>query len=135
MDLLLDTHAFLWFITGDKQLSDNALTKIKNPDKKCFISIASIWEIVIKYSLDKLEIKGGFQTVENFLENNDIELLPINLNHTKNLLKLEQHHRDPFDSQRNPLKLFDFPVFRIPFSKIRKLQKEQNFKYVRNYRK
>ncbi len=97
MDLLLDTHAFLWFITGDKQLSDNALAKIKNPDKKCFISIASIWEIVIKYSLDKLEIKGGFQTVENFLENNDIELLPINLKHTKNLLKLEQHHRDPFD--------------------------------------
>jgi PIN domain nuclease of toxin-antitoxin system len=48
-------------------------------------------------SLDKLEIKGGFNTVEDFLNNNDIEILPIDLSHTRKLLKLEHFHNDPFD--------------------------------------
>jgi PIN domain nuclease of toxin-antitoxin system len=97
MDLLLDTHAFLWFITGDTQLPARVVKLIDDADNKCFVSIASIWEIVVKLSLDKLEIKGGFETIEDFLENNDIEILPVDFNHTKMLLKLEHHHRDPFD--------------------------------------
>lgn len=47
MDLLLDTHAFLWYITGDKQLPDKIVEKINDSTNRCFISIASIWEIVI----------------------------------------------------------------------------------------
>jgi len=70
---------------------------INNHDNRCFISIASIWEIVIKLSLNKLDIKGGFQTVEDFLENNDFEILPIDLGDTKVLLNLKFQHRDPFD--------------------------------------
>ena len=97
MDLLLDTHAFLWFITGDKQLPQKVVEKISDDINRCFISIASIWEIVIKLSLDKLEIKGGFETIENFLENNDFEILPIDFDDTKNLLSLDLIHRDPFD--------------------------------------
>jgi PIN domain nuclease of toxin-antitoxin system len=97
MDLLIDTHAFLWFITGDKQLPVITVKLIGDSDNKCFVSIASIWEIVIKLSLDKLEIKGGFNTIENFLNNNDIEILSIDLSHTKKLLKLEHFHNDPFD--------------------------------------
>jgi PIN domain nuclease of toxin-antitoxin system len=97
MDLLLDTHAFLWFITGDKQLPIKIVNQIINTDNKCFVSIASIWEIVIKLSIDKLNIRGGFETVEDFLENNDFEILPINFSHTKKLLKLPHHHNDPFD--------------------------------------
>ncbi len=54
MDLLLDTHVFLWFITGDKQLPKKIIEEINNESNYCFISIASIWEIVIKLSLDKL---------------------------------------------------------------------------------
>lgn len=97
MDLLLDTHAFLWFITGDKQLPEKTVKLIGNSDNKCFVSIASIWEIVIKLSLDKLEIKGGFNTVEDFLNNNDIEILSVDFSHTKQLLTLEHPHNDPFD--------------------------------------
>ena len=88
MDLLIDTHAFLWFITGDKQLPEKTVKLIGNSDNKCLVSIASIWEIVIKLSLDKLEIKGGFNTIEDFLNNNDIEILPIYFSHTKQLLTL-----------------------------------------------
>jgi len=97
MKLLLDTHTFLWYITGDKQIPQKDIELIRNNINHRWISIASIWEIVIKMSLNKLEIKGGFQTIENFLENNDIEILPIDFNHTKRLLSLPLLHNDPFD--------------------------------------
>lgn len=97
MDLLIDTHAFLWYITGDKQLPDKIIEKINDETNRCFISIASIWEIVIKLSLDKLEIKGGFNTIEDFLENNDFEILPVDFDDTKTLLDMDLIHRDPFD--------------------------------------
>jgi len=97
MKLLLDTHIFLWFITADKQIPQKIIELISNLNNKRWISIASIWEIVIKMSLNKLEIKGGFQTIEDFLGNNDVEILPISFNHTKRLLSLPLLHNDPFD--------------------------------------
>lgn len=97
MDLLLDTHVFLWFINGENQLPDKIVKQIVDKNNHCFVSIASIWEIVIKLSIDKLEIRGGFDTIEDFLDNNDIEILPISFSHTKRLLKLPNLHRDPFD--------------------------------------
>ncbi len=97
MNLLLDTHAFLWFISGDKKLSDPSVQIINNLDNNRFVSIASIWEIIIKLSLDRLEINGGFDIVEDFLKNNDVKILPIDFPDLKILLNLEMHHRDPFD--------------------------------------
>jgi PIN domain nuclease of toxin-antitoxin system len=97
MDILLDTHAILWYITGDKQLPNKMVDIINDTSNRCFISIASIWEVVIKLSLDKLNIKGGFDTIEDFIENNDFEILPIDFDDTKTLLGLELIHRDPFD--------------------------------------
>ena len=97
MNLLLDTHAFLWYITGDDQLPKNVLETINDNSNNCFISIASIWEIVIKLSIDKLEIMGGFKTIEDFLDNNDFEILPIDFDDIKTLLKMDFFHRDPFD--------------------------------------
>ena len=97
MDLLLDAHAFLWYIDGNKQLPEKIVKIINTKSNRCFVSIASIWEIVIKLSIDKLEIKGGFKTIENFLDNNDFEILPIDLGDAKTLLKLDFFHRDPFD--------------------------------------
>lgn len=97
MNLLLDTHVFLWFISGDNQLPESIIEKISDTKNNCFISIASIWEIAIKLAIDKLEIQDGFKTIENFLENNDIEILPINIRHLKELISLPRHHNDPFD--------------------------------------
>ena len=57
MNNLLDTHAFIWFIEGDNQLSDQARKSIERNDVISFISIASLWEISIKISLKKLELK------------------------------------------------------------------------------
>jgi PIN domain nuclease of toxin-antitoxin system len=97
MNILLDTHTFLWYITGDIRIPQKMLTLINDNKNDCCVSIASIWEIVIKMTLNKLEIKGGFKTIEDFLENNDFEILPINFNHTKRLLSLPLLHKDPFD--------------------------------------
>ena len=97
MELLLDTHALLWYLSGDKNLSKNAAQHINDQRNHCYVSIASLWEIAVKPSLKKLEIKGGFETVEDFLRNNDFEIMPIDVGHTKLLLTLEYHHRDPLD--------------------------------------
>jgi len=51
----------------------------------------------IKLSLEKLEINGGFNTIEDFIENNDIEILSVNVSHTRKLLSLVPIHKDPFD--------------------------------------
>ena len=97
MQLLLDTHTFIWFISGDKALPKKVVAIIKNVDNKCFISIASIWEIAIKSSLNKLTLKSGFNKISDFLSENDIEILPITFEHLQTVLSLKYHHRDPFD--------------------------------------
>lgn len=97
MDLLLDTHAFIWFMNGDEMFGSDVKNLIINTSNKCFISIASIWEIAIKLSLQKLELHSGFSQILNFLSANDIELLPIDFNHLQTLLTLHFHHKDPFD--------------------------------------
>ena len=97
MDLLLDTHAFIWFLNGDNQLPTSIKDTIAATSNKCFLSIASLWEIAIKSSLNKLELQGDFNQIANFLNDNDIELLPITFEHIQRLLQLDFYHRDPFD--------------------------------------
>ena len=60
MNLLLDTHTFIWFINGDQSLPDKVIAKVKNIDNQCFLSIASIWEIAKKMKLSKLQLKSDF---------------------------------------------------------------------------
>jgi len=97
MDLLLDTHAFIWFLNGDNQIPDILKKEISNASNKCYISIASLWEIAIKLSLKKLDLNGEFGQIATLLNENDIEILPITFDHIQRLLQLEFYHRDPFD--------------------------------------
>ncbi|PSL46046.1 PIN domain nuclease of toxin-antitoxin system [Chitinophaga niastensis] len=97
MQLLLDTHAFIWFVAGDDSLPPKVVAAIKNVNNKCYLSIGSIWEMAIKISLKKLELKSDFNKIIEILEDNDIEILPITFSHIQKLLSLEWHHRDPFD--------------------------------------
>ncbi|MBD0331752.1 MAG: type II toxin-antitoxin system VapC family toxin [Chitinophagaceae bacterium] len=97
MDLLLDTHPFIWFLNGDEQLPANLKNIIADITNKCFLSIASLWEIAIKSSLGKLELKGDFNQIAGFLSDNDIALLPITFEHLQRLMQHPFHHRDPFD--------------------------------------
>lgn len=97
MDLLLDTHSFIWFLNGNEQLPKGLKSSIADTTNKCFLSIASLWEIAIKSSLGKLELKGNFNRIASFLTDNDIEILPITFEHLQHLIQLPFHHRDPFD--------------------------------------
>ena len=97
MKILLDTHALIWFTEGDAKLSFNAKTEILKDENQRFISIASLWEIVIKTSIGKLELNQSVNDIKTVLDINNISLLGINFNHLTILLTLPQYHKDPFD--------------------------------------
>lgn len=98
MRLLLDTHAFLWFIQGNNNLSDAARSFIEDPANQKLISIASLWEIAIKVSIGKLEVEMPMtELVEQQVLGNAFSLLSIAPEHLNELAKLPFHHKDPFD--------------------------------------
>jgi PIN domain nuclease of toxin-antitoxin system len=96
MRYLLDTHALLWFINGEG-LPENIASEITEPNNNIYLSIASIWEIAIKYSLGKLTMQIAFNDIKAFLVTNNVTLLPIEFPHIQELIKLPFNHNDPFD--------------------------------------
>ncbi len=98
MRILLDTHAFLWFILDDPKLSRVAKQRIVDPDAAVLVSPASYWEIAIKISLGKYALPEPYALfMERELARNDFAILPIEPKHTALLTDLPFHHRDPFD--------------------------------------
>ncbi|MFZ0362148.1 MAG: type II toxin-antitoxin system VapC family toxin [Terriglobales bacterium] len=97
MRTLLDTHAFLWGIAGDRRMSQHARDIFIGPSN-LLMSIASIWEILIKVQLGKLNLPqpAGPYIIRKLAENR-IEVLPITLDHVLGIESLPLHHRDPFD--------------------------------------
>ena len=96
MTLLLDTHAFLWWVSDDPRLRRRARAAITS--SPCVLSLASCWEMAIKVSLGKLTLSrpvGRF--VQEQIEANGFSLLEITLEHTAGVASLPFHHRDPFD--------------------------------------
>lgn len=97
MNYLLDTHTFMWFVSNSRELSQSAKELIEDDTSNLFLSIASIWEIGIKNSLGKLDVKGDFDSIPDDLKVNDIEIMFIEFEHVSLVNKLPFHHRDPFD--------------------------------------
>ena len=98
MRLLLDTHVFLWFVTGNAGLSDSARALIEDQGNERLLSIASLWEMAIKASMGRLTLALPFtEIVRQQVTGNAIDLLPIAAEHLDVLQTLPFHHRDPFD--------------------------------------
>lgn len=97
MRYLIDTHVFLWFVSNTEELSQIARTLIEDSQNEIFISIASLWEISIKTAIGKLNINGNYESVIDDVNDNSIQVLPINFAHTVEQNTLPFHHRDPFD--------------------------------------
>ena len=97
MRTLLDTHAFLWGIAGDRRMSQHARDIFIGPSDLS-MSVASIWEILIKAQTGKLNFPqpAGPYVIRKLAENG-IETLPVNLDHLLAFERLPLHHRDPFD--------------------------------------
>ena len=97
MKILLDTHAFIWFLEGSDRLSEKARKNIESDANQVYISIASFWEMAVKVSLGKLDLAIAFDELHTLAMENEIELLPIQLEHTQWVAQLPFHHKDPFD--------------------------------------
>lgn len=98
MNYLIDTNILIMFIRDDEKLNVHHKNLIMSENNRVFISIASLWEICIKYSLGKLELTITLAELFDIIENKtDIELLPITKESILILEKLPFHHRDPFD--------------------------------------
>jgi PIN domain nuclease of toxin-antitoxin system len=96
--LLIDTHALLWFLKDDPQLSSPAKALIENPANRKLVSVASCWEIAIKSGLGKLKLgEPAANLLARELPRNNFDLLSIALEHATAVENLPSHHKDPFD--------------------------------------
>lgn len=91
---LVDTQIFIWWMEQNKRLSEDVVALLNDTDKKIYISVASIWEIVIKKANKKLrtphDIEGGIKEA-------GFTVLPIEISHVLTVGVLPLHHKDPFD--------------------------------------
>ncbi len=98
MKYLLDTHVFLWWISDDIRLPQIVRKRLESFRDGIFVSVASLWEIVLKYRLGRLQLP---EPVEPFLmrqiAQNGFEVLTIHSHHIFQTLSLPPLHRDPFD--------------------------------------
>lgn len=98
MRLLLDTHAFLWWVADDPQLSSRARELIGDGSNEVLFSVASAWEIVVKTSIGRLWLQDEPAAfIDEQLKANDFGVLPIHLRHALTVADLPDLHRDPFD--------------------------------------
>jgi PIN domain nuclease of toxin-antitoxin system len=97
MTYLLDTHAFLWLLSGDRRLSPLAKRLFLASSTELVLSIVSAWEVSIKYSLGKLRLPDmPRRWLRRHLSAQSIELLPVSFDQVTLVAELPFHHRDPF---------------------------------------
>ena len=95
---LLDTHALLWWLFDDPELSEASREIIADPDNRILVSSASAWEITTKYRLGRLDgAKELARDVATWVERAGFEELPIRIPHAQRAGSWPQAHRDPFD--------------------------------------
>jgi PIN domain nuclease of toxin-antitoxin system len=95
MRILLDTHALLWWLTDDPELGRKARDHIAEAENTIVVSSASLWEIVIKQRLGKLE--GEIVEIEKEVARQGMVRLNVLADHLIELSTMAVHHRDPFD--------------------------------------
>jgi len=94
---LLDTHTFIWWDSDPSKLSAKVLAFLQNPANTLLLSVASIWEILIKQQLGKLTLSVPLVTILAQQQANGIQILPVTLDHVLALESLPTPHKDPFD--------------------------------------
>lgn len=98
MKILLDTHIFLWFISGDPRLLPTVQDAICDPNSDVFLSSVSIWEAMVKNQLGKLPLPESPELyLPKHRERHQIASLALDESSVIQLAKLPPLHRDPFD--------------------------------------
>jgi PIN domain nuclease of toxin-antitoxin system len=93
--LLLDTLALIWWMSDDERIGPQARALIADPGNDVLISVVSLWEIVVKLRVGKLE--ADIQEIAGACESSGFIPLDVRLDHLRQLATLPMHHRDPFD--------------------------------------
>ncbi len=99
MKLLLDTQALLWMVADDPRLGETPRSLLQSADE-LFWSIASLWEIGIKLSLDRPDFRLGpnwARLIPEEMQRNGIRRLDLEPAHCDEVARLPWHHRDTFD--------------------------------------
>jgi PIN domain nuclease of toxin-antitoxin system len=91
---LIDSHVFLWWSAADPALSSTAGDAIADPANEVLISIAALWELVIKASLGKLSLPAD---IESMVASQGFSVLAVAFDHLRQIASLPLLHRDPFD--------------------------------------
>ena len=97
MNVLLDTHTFIWYIEGNAKLTQKARDVIEVSGDKIYLSIISLWEIAIKTGKKQLTLQNEFDDLLDVLHSLEIEILTITFADTQIYKNLPLHHGDPFD--------------------------------------
>lgn len=98
MKLLLDTHIFLWFITGDQQLSEKFQKEIRSKNNDVYLSVVSLWEIIVKYQLEKLSLPIAPEIyIPEQRSKHLIQSMKLTEEDVSKLSTLPFIHHDPFD--------------------------------------
>jgi PIN domain nuclease of toxin-antitoxin system len=98
MNVLLDTHAFLWWVIDDAKLSKIAKEIIADPTNTIYLSVVSAWEIIIKERTGKLTLpEPPAIYIPSRLASNQLISLDVQMQHVLQIASLPDHHRDPFD--------------------------------------
>ena len=97
MNGLLDTHAFIWWDSDPDRLSEAARSFLLEPANIVFLSVVSVWEMVVKHALGKLHLHRPLDIIVREQQANDIRILPIGLDHALAVGDLAPIHKDPFD--------------------------------------
>ena len=96
--ILLDTHTFIWLDLEPVKLSTDCQSLLLDCENILLLSLASVWEMQVKHQLGKLTLRLPLpDLIAEQQQVNNIQLLPIELNHIWMLERLANHHRDPFD--------------------------------------
>ena len=98
MKILVDTHVFLWAITEDGRMSKKHRAMWLDGENELWLSVASIWEMLIKAGIGKLPLPTPAASyIFKQMEKNRVNALPVRPQHFAELEKLPPLHRDPFD--------------------------------------
>lgn len=97
MNIILDTHIALWAITNDPKLTDDIGKTLENVRTRLYVSVASLWEIGIKYKKNPNNMPISAVEAQDYFEQSGFELLSIRAHHVLAESELPNIHKDPFD--------------------------------------
>lgn len=97
MNVLLDTHIFIWCASEPERLPAGARNLILNSESQIYVSAASVWEMAVKASIGRLELGFDIFSSDGFLARNGYTPLPVSVRHAALVASLPFHHKDPFD--------------------------------------